>query len=220
MKNRWKTGLPAVFIAAGLTTLGMPAGAQSPAGNPSSSQAPSSANPQTSNPTVDQMQRQSEQHMDDGAKKMAKSGDDAFAIKAAQGGEAEVKLGKLAAEKASDADVKAFGQQMVDDHTKANEQLKAIASEKGMKLPEEPGPKHQAMYEKLSKLSGAEFDKAYVKNMVKDHEEDVKDFTKESNKGKDEKIKGFATETLPVLQGHLEKIKGIQGKMSSMASNK
>ena len=89
-----------------------------------------------------------------------------------------------------------------------------------MKLPTDMDPKQQAAYEKLSKLSGSDFDKAYVKYMVKDHEEDVKDFTKESTKGKDDKIKGFASDTLPVIQGHLDKIKGIQGKMSSVASSK
>ncbi len=169
---------------------------------------------------MDQMQRQTEQHMDDGAKKMAKSKDVAFATEAAQGGAAEVKMGKLAAEKASDADVKAFGQMMVDDHSKANEQLMEVAKEKGMTLPSEPSPKQQATYDKLSAMSGADFDKAYVKTMMKDHEEDVKAFEKESMKGKDEKIKSFATETLPTLKGHLDKIKSIHNKMASMPSTK
>ena len=168
---------------------------------------------------MDQMQRQGE-HMDDGAKKMAKSGDEAFAMKAAQGGAAEVKMGKLAAEKASDADVKAFGQQMVDDHGKANDKLMEVAKEKKMTLPTDLDSKQQKMYDKLSQMSGADFDKAYVKGMVKDHEEDVKAFTKESEKGKDEKIKGFATETLPVITGHLEKIKGIEGKMAGSQATK
>ena len=83
-----------------------------------------------------------------------------------------------------------------------------------MTLPTDVSSKQQMMYDKLSKLSGADFDKAYVKAMVMDHQEDVKDFTKESQNGKDEKIKGFASETLPVIQGHLDKIKGIQSKMS------
>lgn len=222
MKKQIKGGFGSLIFAGGLLLGSMPVAAQSPSSSPSSPQSPSSSSGsmQRTDPTMDQMQRQSDQHMDQGAKKMAKSGDAAFAIKAAQGGEAEVKMGKLAAEKAGDADVKAFGQHMVDDHSKANEKLKSVAQEKGMKLPTDLNPSQQSAYEKLSQLSGAEFDKAYVKHMVKDHEEDVKDFTKESSKGKDEKIKGFATETLPVLQGHLEKIKGIQGKMSSVASSK
>lgn len=157
----------------------------------------------------------SAQHMDNGAKKMMKSADTAFAMKAAQGGMAEVKLGQLAAEKASSPDVKAFGQQMVDDHGKANEQLKSVAQSEGMTLPTDVNQKQQAMYDKLSKLSGAAFDSAYIKDMMMDHEQDVKAFTKESSSGSDEKIKSFASQTLPVIQGHLDKLKGIQSKMGS-----
>lgn len=157
-------------------------------------------------------------HMDTGAKKMMSSADTSFAMKAAQGGMAEVKLGQLAVEKASNPDVKAFGQQMIDDHTKANDELKTVAQGSNMNLPADIDAKHQAKYDKLSKLSGADFDKAYVKDMVMDHQEDVKEFQKESTKGKDEQVKAFATKTLPILQGHLEKIKGIQAKLGSGSS--
>ncbi len=158
------------------------------------------------------------QHMDNGASKMMKSADAHFAMEAAQGGMAEVKMGQLAADKASSPDVKAFGQQMVDDHTKANDQLKSVAKEEGMTLPGDVNQKQQAMYDRLSKLSGAEFDKQYVKSMVMDHVEDVKDFKKETNTGKDEKVKSFASQTLPVIQGHLDKIKSIQSKMGGGSS--
>jgi len=158
------------------------------------------------------------QHMDQGASKMMTSADTHFAMKAAQGGMAEVKLGQLAADKASNPDVKAFGQQMVDDHTKANDQLKSVAQEQGITLPADVNQKQQAMYDRLSKLSGADFDRQYVKGMVMDHEEDVKDFRKEANSGKDEKIKSFASQTLPTLQQHLDKIKSIQSKMGSGSS--
>lgn len=157
----------------------------------------------------------SDQHLDHGARKMMKSPDAAFAVKAAQGGVSEVKLGHLAAEKGSSPDVKAFGQQMVDDHSKANEQLNAVAASEGMTLPADVTGKQQAMYDRLSRLSGAEFDSAYVKDMVMDHQEDVKEFGKEAQKGSDEKIKSFASQTLPVLQGHLVKIKSIQPKVNS-----
>lgn len=156
----------------------------------------------------------SEQHMDHGARKMMKSPDAAFAVRAAQGGLAEVKLGRLAAEKGSSADVKAFGQQMVDDHGKANEQLKSAAQSEGMTLPSDVNGKQQAMYDHLSKLSGAEFDSAYVKDMVMDHGEDIKDFKKESQSGTDEPIRSFASQTLPVIQGHLDKIRAIEPKLS------
>jgi putative membrane protein len=151
--------------------------------------------------------------VDQGAKKMMRSPDTAFAMKAAQGGMAEVETGKLAAENATNPDVKAFGQQMVDDHGKANEQLKGIAEKENLTLPTTMSAKHQAMYDMLKTKTGADFDKAYVNAMVKDHTEDVKEFKKESDKGRDEQIKGFASETLPIIQGHLEKIKGIQSKM-------
>jgi putative membrane protein len=160
----------------------------------------------------------SDQHMDNGANKMMKSADTHFAIKAAQGGMAEVKLGQLAANKASNPDVKAFGQKMVDDHTKANDQLKSIAQDEGMTLPGDVNQKQQATYDKLSKLSGADFDKQYVKSMVTDHEGDVKEFRKEADSGKDEKIKSFASQTLPTLQQHLDMIKSIQSKMGSGSS--
>lgn len=155
------------------------------------------------------------QHMDSGTNKMMKSADSAFAMKAAQGGMAEVKLGQLAADKATSPDVKAFGQQMVDDHTKANNDLKSTAESENMTLPTDVNAKQQAMYDKLSKMSGSAFDKMYVNAMVKDHEEDVKDFQKEANTGQDSKIKDFASTTLPTLQGHLSKIKSIQSSMGT-----
>lgn len=156
----------------------------------------------------------SNQHMDAGTTKMMKSADGKFAMKAAEGGLAEVKMGQLAAQKATNPDVKAFGQQMVDDHTKANDNLKQVAASENMTLPTDVSPKEKAMYDKLSNMSGAAFDKAYVHDMVKDHEEDVKEFQKESTSGTDPKIKEFATTTLPILQGHLSKIKGIESGMS------
>ncbi len=146
---------------------------------------------------------------------MMKSPDAAFAVKAAQGGLAEVKLGQLATEKAGSPDVKAFGQQMVDDHGKANEQLKSVAASEGMTLPADVNGKQQAMYDRLSKLSGAQFDSAYVKDMMADHQEDIKEFEKEAKSGTDEKIKSFASQTLPVIQGHLDKLKAIQPKLGS-----
>jgi putative membrane protein len=155
---------------------------------------------------------------DSGSNKMMKSADAKFAMKAAQGGMAEVQLGQLAAQKASSPDVKAFGQQMVDDHTKANDQLKSVASQENMTLPSTLDAKDQALMTKLQGLSGADFDKAYVKAMVKDHQEDVKEFQKEADKGKDPQIKNFASQTLPVLQQHLSKIQSIQSNMGSSSA--
>ena len=159
-------------------------------------------------------QNTSNQHMDSGSQKMLNSADSAFAMKAAQGGVAEVQLGQLAAQRASNPDVKAFGQHMVDDHSKANDNLKSIAQSENMTLPASLNGKDQAEYTKLQALSGADFDREYVKFMVKDHEEDVKEFQKEASRGKDPRIKDFAQQTLPTLQEHLSRIQSIQSGMA------
>ena len=116
---------------------------------------------------------------------------------AAQGGMAEVELGKLATEKASSDDVKKFGQRMVDDHTKAGDQLKQVASTQGITLPQGLSAKDKLTKEHLSKLSGEQFDKAYMADMVKDHTQDVADFQRESQSGSDPAVKDFASQTLP-----------------------
>ncbi len=141
------------------------------------------------------------------------SADKEFMNKAAQGGMAEVKLGELAASKAQSPEVKAFGQRMVVDHGKANTDLKALAAEKNITLPSDVNSEQKEMYDKLSKLSGAEFDKEYVKGMVEDHEKDVAEFQKQSTGAEDSGVKAFASKTLPTLKSHLDQIKTINGKM-------
>src|SRR4051812_24650787 len=133
--------------------------------------------------------------------KMA-AADTKFVHEAAAGGMAEVELGKLAADKATSPDVKAFGQRMVDDHSKANDELKALASQKGMTLPSAPEPAHKAMQDRLSKLTGAAFDKAYMQEMVKDHDKDVAAFKHASTAAADPDLKAWAAKTLPTLQEH------------------
>lgn len=147
------------------------------------------------------------------AKSGSKKMDDVFAKKAAEGGLAEVELGKLAADKASNDDVKAFGKRMVEDHTKANDQLKDIASKENVTLPTELNAKDKAEKDRLSKLSGDAFDRAYINHMVMDHKKDVADFQKEANNGKDDAIKGFAQQTLPTLQDHLKQAQDAQTKV-------
>jgi putative membrane protein len=143
--------------------------------------------------------------------------DQTFVKKAAQGGMAEVELGKLATQKASSEDVKKFGQRMVDDHTKANDQLKQIAGTKGVTLPTELDSKDQALKDRLSKLDGEKFDQAYMKNMVRDHTKDVSEFRKESTSGKDSDLKSFASQTLPTLEDHLKEAKNIAPKQDKQA---
>jgi putative membrane protein len=139
--------------------------------------------------------------------------DHTFASKAAIGGMAEVKLGQLATQKASNEDVKKFGQQMVDDHSKANDELKQLASKKGVTLPGDIDAKNQATYDRLSKLSGAEFDHAYMQDMVKDHHEDVNEFRKESQSGSDPDMKAWAAKTLPTLEHHLQMAESTYAKV-------
>jgi len=141
------------------------------------------------------------------------SADSTFATKAAQGGLAEVKLGQLAQEKASNQAVKDFGQKMIDDHTKANDDLKSVASQEGITLPTSLDAKDQATYDRLSKLSGADFDKAYMHDMVMDHRADVSEFRRQSQQGGNPALKSFAARTLPVLQQHLTLAVQTEGKV-------
>jgi len=141
------------------------------------------------------------------AKSRAAVGDAHFAKEAAQGGMAEVKLGQLAEEKGSNDAVKNFGKRMVEDHSKAGDKLKEVASRESITLPTDISAKDQATYDKLSKLNGAAFDRAYARDMVKDHETDVAAFQKEANAGRDDSLKSFASETLPTLEDHLQQAK-------------
>jgi len=126
-----------------------------------------------------------------------------FVEKAASGGLAEVKLGQLAMDKGASPTVKEFGKRMVDDHGKANDELKEIASKKNLTLPTEVDTKQKATYDKLSKLSGSDFDKAYMDAMVKDHDQDVKEFKKEATTtSADPELKAWAEKTLNVLEEH------------------
>ena len=141
-----------------------------------------------------------------------------FVLDAAKGGLAEVELGKMAAEHAKNDEVKKFAQRMVDDHSKANDQLKSIAEAKGIKLPDDPGAQHKATMRRLEKLNGAAFDRAYMQMMVGDHVKDVNEFKKESNSGRDPQVKSFASSTLPTLEEHLQQAKAARTAANSSAA--
>jgi putative membrane protein len=132
--------------------------------------------------------------------------DPAFARAAAEGSFAEVKLGRLAEEKASSQVVKDFAKRMVTDHTKADDDLKAAASKDklSISIPTQLDARDQATYDRLSKFSGSRFDRAYARDMVRDHVTDVAAFRHEANDGKDASIKSFASQTLPTLEDHLK----------------
>jgi len=132
------------------------------------------------------------------------SHDHKFVKEAAMGGLYEVQAGQLAAQKATSPEVKQMAQHIVDDHTKANEQLKSLAQSKGVQdLPMQLDSKHQRKFDHLNKLSGAEFDREYSKMMVSDHKDDIKAFRKEAEDGKDADLKQFASQTVPALEQHL-----------------
>ena len=136
-----------------------------------------------------------------------------FMMEAAKGGMAEVELSKVATTKSQNAEVKKFAQKMIEDHTNANAELKQLAGKKTVTLPTEMDAAHKATKDKLSGLSGAEFDKEYVSAMVTDHEKTVALFQSQANGGTDADAKAFAAKTLPKLQMHLDMIKAMQGKM-------
>ncbi len=146
--------------------------------------------------------------------KAAMNPDSHFAMEAAAGGMAEVELGQLAADKASNAKVKEFGQRMVTDHGKAGDELKSIASAKNITLPAEINAKQKGTKDRLSKLSGAAFDRAYMDEMVRDHQADSAAFRKEASTGKDAEIKAFATKTSAMVDEHLKMARDIQKEVA------
>ena len=131
------------------------------------------------------------------------SSDRKFMEKAAAGGMAEVEMGQLAKDHGMSDEVKSFGSRMVTDHSKANDELKQLASSKGVTLPTETDKSHKKKMDELAKKQGPDFDRAYMKDMVKDHKKDVSEFKKEAKKAKDPDLQSWANKTLPTLEEHL-----------------
>lgn len=135
--------------------------------------------------------------------------DKTFVRNAAEGGLAEVQLGKLAAEKGASEEVKAFGQKMVDDHTKLNEKMASVADSLGVMLPKHLNKEDQAEYDKLIALSGDAFDKEYIAFMVKDHHADLREFRIEANSTNDPDLKQAVTDGAQVIHDHMVMIDKI-----------
>ena len=140
----------------------------------------------------------------------ASATDTAFIKKAADGGMTEVELGKVAEKNGQRDDVKSFGSHMVKDHGKANDDLKSVASKMNVPVPDKVSAEHQAKIDKMSKLSGAAFDTAYVKEMVASHKKTIGAFETAKGKGGNEDLKKFIDDTLPVIKEHLEMAKKMQ----------
>ena len=135
-----------------------------------------------------------------------------FVMKAASGGMAEVALGKIVDAKARNADVKKFAEMMVNDHSKANEQLKKAAKDAGVDVPDKMTEEDQKLVDRFKNYKGSNFDQDYMKQMVSDHEKDIAEFKRASKEARNPKIKDFAAKTLPILQAHLDAAQKIQPK--------
>jgi putative membrane protein len=133
-----------------------------------------------------------------------------FLVKAADGGMTEVKLGQLAEQKGNDPRVKDFGSMMIHDHSAVNDQVKALAAQRNVTLPDSVSDDHKKEIEDLSKKSGKAFDKAYVNAMVKGHESTVDLFQSSLDKSNDTEVKNFINNTLPKVKAHLDSVKAIQ----------
>ena len=176
-----------------------------------------------SNDSVKQAQEQNEAKNDattsdtevGEVKKDAMDFDTEFMTKAASGGMLEVELGTAVAAKGTTAEGKQFANSMVTDHTKANTELKTLAAKKNITLPATLGDDHQKVYDDVTGKSGVQMDQEYLKEMVKDHEEDVKEFTEASVKASDPEIKAFATKQVPILQHHLEMAQKMSAAIES-----
>ncbi len=196
------------FTGASLCLIsGSPAQAQGHSGGAPMSQPPSRSNPNDPNSPLNTNRDMRIQRADDNK----------FLKDAAIGGMIEVEVGKLALQRASSDAVKQFAQKMVDDHTKANEELKQVASKANINVPEGLDSKHQSRVDKLSKFSGTEFDRAYIKDQLKDHQQDVKEFQNEAENGNQEEVKKFASKILPTLQEHLSMAKDLNKQKDNTA---
>jgi len=126
-----------------------------------------------------------------------------FVKEALKGGSMEITLGQLASQQGTNQSVRAFGDRMVQDHQKANQELTQLANQKGATIQDTMGKKADAMAAHFRELSGTEFDKAYIKMMISDHKTVIKEFQNEAAKGDDADLKSWASQTLPTLQEHL-----------------
>ena len=139
-----------------------------------------------------------------------------FTHKAASGNLAEVAMGELAQERGSRPEVKEFGQRMIEDHSRANEALTAVAEKKGITTPTEPGPEERETMQRLSALNGEEFDRQYARLMVEDHRKDVAMYRAMAESSEDADLKKYASDTLPVLQEHLTLAESMAQEMAVM----
>ena len=135
--------------------------------------------------------------------------DQKFAKEAIEGNLAEVQMGQLAQQNGASQGVKDFGRMLATDHGQANSKAGSVASSLNVTPPTQPNAKQKKDYDKMSKLNGAAFDKAFAAHMVMDHKKDIASYQKAS-KSKNQTVAGYASETLPTLQKHLETAQSLQ----------
>ena len=190
-----------MLIATAVAAISLPSFAQSPSA-PQQTQSPAQPASSTSSTAASGMAKPS----------ALAAADKKFINNAAQGGMAEVQLGQLASQRASDPQVKQFAEQLVNDHSKANEKLKQIASDKGVALPADIPASAKREAAKLSKLNGPAFDREYMTHMVSDHKKDVSEFRAATKKARDPDVNQFAQQTLPTIEQHLQIAQGMVSK--------
>ncbi|MFL6426834.1 MAG: DUF4142 domain-containing protein [Acidobacteriaceae bacterium] len=169
--------------------------------------------------TIDQQQQQAQQ----GASGMntGPAVDKSFVKKALEGNAAEVEMGKLALQKSNDDQVKQFAQRMVDDHGKMQDQLKPVAEQMGVKVPDGPSKGQMKSMDKMKGLSGDAFDQAYIKDMVKDHKKDASDFKLEAQSTQNPQLKQLVSEGAQTIESHLQQIQQIaQAKGTTQKASK
>ncbi|WP_432807797.1 DUF4142 domain-containing protein [Pantanalinema sp. GBBB05] len=140
--------------------------------------------------------------------------DNQFANQAGEAGLTEVQLGQLAVERAGSSEVKQYAQEMIQEHTQANNELKQLAAQKGITLPQTLNQQHQTAKANLSSLSGAAFDRAYMDLMKQDHAKVVSLFQQQANQGQDPDLKNWAAKTLPTLQEHKQMAQSVSNDVT------
>jgi putative membrane protein len=151
---------------------------------------------------------------------IAANNDETFLRGAAEGSMLEVKLGQVAEQRAQSEEVKKFARRMVEDHTKAIDELKAIGARERINLPTNINHQHSLRYKALEKLSGAEFDRAYARDMVQDHQQDINEFKHGAATAQKPELKDFAQKTLPTLESHLQEAKEMMAQVSKESGSK
>lgn len=170
-------------------------------------------NNRSTDDSVDQAMEQNEERQEDTG--LFEFDDTEFAVEAANGSFAEIRASEIAQQKAQNQRVKDFAAMIIQDHTKANEELKSLAANKNIQLPTAAGEDKQEKIADLNSESGADFDKEYMNMMVSDHRDDIDRFEDAAENSEDAEIRAFAEKTLPALRKHLQEAEAIEDELDN-----